>query len=157
MSKKPPSIGMFLLVLVAFEVVLVGLVVLTIQYMPAWQGPAISVITVLGIALIARAAFRLLWNRMLAPWPPLEIPSQAARRSFQSFSFGNVNMAFSINAAVDDTHLHLEPILPWRALGAHSASIPFSAMTPSGRGRTVRIGDHTVWGPKWCLKNAMAD
>ena len=157
MSKKPQSICMFLLVLVAFEVVLVGLVVLTIQYMPAWQGPAISVITVLGIAIIARAAFRLLWNRMLAPWPPLEIPSQAARRSFQSFSFGNVNMAFSINAAVDDTHLHLEPILPWRALGAHSASIPFSAMTPSGRGRTVRIGDHTVWGPKWCLKNAMAD
>ena len=157
MSKKPPSICMFLLVLVAFEVVLVGLVVLTIQYMPAWQGPAISVITVLGIALIARAAFRLLWNRMLAPWPPLEIPSQAAHRSFQSFSFGNVNMAFSINATVDDTHLHLEPILPWRALGAHSASIPFAAMKPSDRGRTVRIGDHTLWGPKWCLKNAKAD
>jgi hypothetical protein len=63
-------------------------------------------------------------------------------------------MGLSINAAVDDTYLHIEPILPWRLLGAASASIPFDAMTPLTKHRIVRVGKWTMCGPKWCLERA---
>jgi len=91
---------------------------------------------------------------MLAEFPPQEVPVSAQKKSYQSFSFGFVNMGLSINAATDDEFLHMEPILPWRALGAASASIPFSAMAVSDRGRTVKIGKYTMAGPKWCFEKA---
>ena len=149
------SILGFLGWLILFDLVLVGIIVMVSMYAPSVQGPVITVVAVLGILGIMRAAFRLLWNRMLADYPPQEIPAHAESKAFQSFSFGYVNMGLSINAAVDDTYLHIEPILPFRALGAVSASIPFSAMTPTDRGRTVRIQKWTMYAPKWCLKNAV--
>ena len=154
MSKPPISIGMFLGWLVLFESVLVGIIILVTMWTPQIQGPVISVIAAIGIIVILRTAFQLLWNRMLSNYPPCEVPASATCRSFQSFSIGWVNMGLSINAAVDDTYLHIEPILPWRILGAASASIPFDAMTPVGKGRTVRIDSWTMSGPKWCLEKA---
>ncbi|MDP7070511.1 MAG: hypothetical protein QF561_04090 [Phycisphaerales bacterium] len=148
-------IWLFLVWLLAFEAILVTGIVLMLNYAPAsYHGPVITIVALLAVAAIAAAAFRVLWNPLLAEFPTQEVPVTARKKSFQSFSFGFVNMGLSINAATDDEFLHIEPILPWRALGARSASIPFSAMTPSDRGRTVRIGKYTMTGPKWCFEGA---
>ena len=137
-----------------FEAAIIGLIILVTMWTPSIQGPVISVIAAVGIIVICRAAFKLLWNRMLVDYPPQEVPAQAKSRRFQSFSFGWVNMGLSINAAVDDTYLHIEPILPWRLLGAASASIPFDAMKPLTIHRTVQVGKWTMCGPRWCLEQA---
>ncbi|MDP6479573.1 MAG: hypothetical protein QGI75_05960 [Phycisphaerales bacterium] len=154
MSKQPVSILAFLGWLVLFEAVLVGIIVLVCSYAPTVQGPVITTVALLGLLAICRAAFKLLWNRMLMDYPPQEVPAHAKSKSFQSFSFGSVNMGLSINAAADDTYLHIEPILPWRLLGASSASIPFDAMEPLTKHKAVRVGKWTMAGPKWCLENA---
>jgi hypothetical protein len=154
MKQQPMSIGAFLGWLVLFEAILLGIIFLVILWTPTIQGPVITVIALAGIIVILRAAFQLLWNRMLLNYPPHEIPAHATSKRFQSFSLGWVNMGLSINAAVDDTYLHIEPIFPWRLLGAASASIPFDAMTPIGKGRTVRVETWTMSGPRWCLERA---
>lgn len=141
--------------LLVIEAAFIGGIVMIGQFMPQGQAVAIiSVTSIVMIVIVGGSAFSMLWNPLLAGFPPVEVPREAERRSFQSFSFGYVNMGFSINAAVDDTYLHIEPILPLRLLGAHSASIPFEAMKPAERGRGVIIAGRTMMGPKWCFENA---
>jgi hypothetical protein len=154
MSKPPMSILAFLGWLLLFEAVIVAIITLVVMHAPSVQIPVITVLSIIGLLVICRAAFKLLWNRMLVDYPPQEVPAHAKSKSFQSFSFGSVNMGLSINAAVDDTYLHIEPILPWRLLGASSASIPFDAMEPITKHRVVRVGKWTMAAPKWCLENA---
>ncbi|MCP4758430.1 MAG: hypothetical protein GY876_03070 [Planctomycetes bacterium] len=155
MNTKRMPIWVFLLWLVVFECFLVTGIVLVLMYAPSpSHGPIITFVALFALAVIASAAFRLLWNPMLAAFPPQEVPVTAKKKSFQSFSFGLVNMGLSINAATDEDYLHIEPILPWRALGAASASIPFTAMTPSDCGRTVKVDKWTMAGPKWCFEKA---
>ncbi len=110
-------------------------------------------ITVVGyIAAVAAAAFHFLWNPVLAPYPARRPASDAVRRRYQSFGLGIVNMGGSIHAAADDECLHLVPLRIWQALGARSASIPWSALTPIGRsGRVARLGACRLDGPAWCM------
>ncbi|MDP6600912.1 MAG: hypothetical protein QGH76_01305 [Phycisphaerales bacterium] len=154
MNTPPMSILGFLGWLLLFEAVIVVIIMLVVIHAPSIQVPVITVLSIIGLLVICRAAFKLLWNRMLMDYPPQEVPAHAKSKSFQSFSFGFVNMGLSINAATDDTYLHIEPILPWRLLGAASASIPFDAMTPLTKHRIVRVGKWTMYGPKWCLERA---
>ncbi len=157
MSRRPskPAFGLFFLALLVLEGAFIGGIIWMGQGLAQKQAIAAIVIAAVAmIAIIAMSAFRLLWNPLLSAYPPMEVPRTAEQRPFQSFSFGYVNMGFSINAAVDGTHLHIEPILPFRLLGAHSASIPFADMKPVERGRGVLINGRTMMGPRWCFENA---
>ncbi len=154
MSKAPVPILKFLAWLFVLEGILIAGIVGASMYARELLVPCITAATLLGIAGISRAAFAFIYNRQLAAFPIQPIPIHAERRSFQSFSFGSVNMALSIHTAVDEEYLHLEPILVWRWLGAASASIPFVAMTPGTRPHTVLIAHWKLVGPAWCLVNA---
>ena len=154
MHKPPVSIGKFLAWLFVLEAGLIAAIVGAGMYAPQLLGPCITVASILGIAGISRAAFSFIYNRQLANYPVQPVPIHAERRSFQSFSFGAVNMALSIHAAVDDEYLHLEPALVWRWLGAASASIPFGAMIPGKHPHVVMIDNWKLTGPAWCLVNA---
>lgn len=121
--------------------------------------PAVGIVLFVAIvvytAVIAWAAFRWLWNPMLAPYPPRTPAQDAVHRRFQSFGLGIVNMGGSVHVAADDSYLHLTPLSIWRAMGARKASIPWSAMRPVGRqGRAVMVGSQRLVGPKWCLSLA---
>jgi len=152
--KKPVPLCVFLIWLCVFEAALVAGIVCVIMYAPALQVPVITVVCIFGISAIASASFRLLWNRMLTDFPQKDVPLHAKKKSFQSFSFGSVNMGLSINATVDESYLHIQPILLWRVLGAASASIPFSKMVPGEKPTIVHIGSLKMAGPRWCLENA---
>ncbi len=152
-ERRKPAFGRFFIALLALEAMFISGIVLLGQALP--QSQAIALISIAALAMIliiAASAFKMLWNPLLAAYPPREIPRTAQRRSFQSFSFGFVNMGLSINAAVDDEYLHIEPIFPMRLVGAHSASIPFTAMKPAEQGRGVLIDGRTMMGPKWCFE-----
>jgi len=163
MTREPdteirPRFGRFFIALVLFEVMFIGGIVFFAQRITGSVASAvITCAAIVMIVVIASAAFRMLWNPLMAPFPPQEVPRTATQKSFQSFSYGFVNMGGSINAATDDTYLHMEPILIWRALGARSASIPFTAMKPAERGRGVLINGRTMMGPKWCFERAGRD
>jgi len=150
-----PAYAKFFITLLLFEAVFIGGIVTAGQMMPTtWSAGIITVAAVVMIVVIASAAFRLLWNPLVADYPPREVPRTATQKSFQSFSYGFVNMGGSINAATDDSYLHLEPIAIWRVLGARSASIPWSAMKPAERGRGVLINGRTMMDPRWCFTRA---
>lgn len=146
-----PLIGTFLVMLFVLEGIFIGGIFLFLNTQPWIAGAFISIGAPIMVVLVVTLALHLLWNRLTAPFPPQEVPHTADQRSFQSFSWGFVNMGLSINAAIDDEYLHLEPILIWRVLGAHSTSIPFTAMVRTERGRGVRIAGRTLMGPTWCF------
>lgn len=115
----------------------------------------LTIMVMLYIAAIAAAAFRYLWNPVLAPYPAREPAPGAVRRSFQSFGLGIVNMSGSVHVAVDDECLHLTPLTVWRLCGARAASIPWSALVPAERSpRVALIGGPQgcrLEGPAWCI------
>lgn len=152
----------FLLLLVLILAVDITIVLL-IAFRPGVIPPAAIGLIALGVVpLVAMAAFHMLWRPMLGGFPPQPAALDAARRRYQSFSIGVVNMGFSIHVAVDDDFLHLEPLWIWQVLGACPVSIPWSAITPAPQsavvlfGRAVRVNGHTLVGPKWCLERVPA-
>ena len=157
MQANKPLFGRFMLFLFVAQALFIGGVVAMQATNPTTAGILLAVGSPIFIVLLLHLAFRWLWNRMASPFPPREVPRSATRRCFQSFSWGFVNMGLSIHAATDDTYLHLEPLLLWRLLGAQSASIPFSSMTPTERGRGVRINGMTMIGPTWCFEHLQDD
>lgn len=154
-SGKSLVVRLFLMIIV-FDAVMAAVIVAALQLPGPWVGPTITAVVVIGALALIRYAITGFWNPLIAPWPPREVPREAIRRSFQSFRIDLVNMGFSINAAVDDEYLHLEPIAVWRLFGAESASIPFDQMVRSDRGRSVRIEGRVIRGPKWCFEKACA-
>lgn len=145
----------FMLVIAGTTLVFIGVGIWLVQS-PGTVPTTGAVIVAFGaIAVIASAAFRLLWNPMLSAFPARPPAPDAVRRRFQSFGLGIVNMGLSIHAAVDDDALHLTPLAVWRWLGAQPASIPWDAMEPVGTsGRVVRVNGHRLDGPKWCMSLA---
>lgn len=154
MPRKPMPVWKFLGGLFLVEGLLVAVIVLVLRHAPEIATLFISVAVFAGIAGICRAAFSLIYNPMMAAFPPQTIPPDATQRSYQTFSFGSVNMALSIHVAVDREYLHLVPILPWRWLGATSASIPWSSMVPARTANVVKVHNWNMVGPKWCLEKA---
>ena len=152
MEEGKPLFGRFMLFLFVSQAMFIGGIVALMTANPPTSSSLISVGSPLIILITLHLAFRWLWNRMTSPFPPQEMHHTVEHRHFQSFSWGYVNMGLSIHAAVDDTYLHMEPLLLWRVRGANSASIPFSSMTPAERGRGVRINGMTMMGPKWCFQ-----
>lgn len=156
-----PAYGRFALVLIALVAavtVAVPLLMLRGGHHPATMSAWLTLPVLLFIAAIASAAFRLLWNPMLAAYPPRPPTEDAIKRRYQSFGMGIVNMGGSIHVAADADYLHMTPLWLWRILGARSASIPWSAMRPVGPigryGRTVMVGTHRLVGPNWCMSLA---
>ena len=108
----------------------------------------------------------LIWTIVHFGWRPFQdaFPAQPQRddavvRRFQSFRLGVLNLGFSIHVAVDEQHLHLQPVAVFRWFGAHRASIPWVSISVikrsrSGRRITVKIGERTLVGPAWCLELA---
>lgn len=152
--KHKKGIVFFIVILLITEGLFITGLILALKT-PAGNLGLIFLITssILMLVPIMIAAFRFLWNPLIANFPAIEVPRHATRKKFQSFKFGIVNMGLSIHAATDQTHLHLEPIMPLRMLGARSASIPFDAMTLSDRGRSVQINGTTLYGPRWCFES----
>ena len=145
----------FVVILIVSQAIFIGSFILVLQGLAgglAWL--LLTIASILEIIVIAAAAFRMIWNPLAAEFPEQELSRHASRRSFQSFSWGIVNMGLSINASTDDQYLHLEPIMIWRALGARSVSIPFTAMRVTDRGRSVKINGTLLRGPKWCFEQA---
>ena len=114
------------------------------------------VIVSLGATLgIIGTALRGLWNPVSSKYPGREPAPDAVRRSFQSFSYGMLNLGFSIHVAADDEYLHLTPLKFFLWFGAVPASIPWSVMQPiAGSSRKVRLDGQTLQGPKWCMELA---
>ena len=154
MTRSPMPVWKFLGWLFLLEGVLVSVIVLVLSKAPDIATPFITVAALVGVAGICRAAFSLIYNPMMNAFPPQPIPAFATQRSYQTFSFGSVNMALSIHAGVDDDYLHLTPILPWRWLGATAASIPWAAMVPGVTANVVKVDGWNMVGPKWCLEKA---
>ena len=154
MGRQPMSLWKFLGGLMLIEIALVGSIVLVLRYAPVIATPFITVAVVVGVAGICRAAFSLIYNPLVQAFPAQQIPPYATQRTYQTFSFGSVNMALSIHVAVDDDYLHITPILPWRWLGAHAASIPWSSMVPGRVANVVQVHNWNMVGPKWCLEKA---
>ena len=126
-TSSRPLIGTFLVMLFVLEGIFIGGIFLFLNTQPWIAGAFISIGAPIMVVLVVTLALHLLWNRLTAPFPPQEVPHTADQRSFQSFSWGFVNM------------------------GAHSTSIPFTAMVRTERGRGVRIAGRTLMGPTWCF------
>ena len=117
MQANKPLFGRFMLFLFVAQALFIGGVVAMQATNPMTAGILLAVGSPIFIVLLLHLAFRWLWNRMVSPFPPREVPRSATRRCFQSFSWGLVNMGLSIHAATDDTYLHLEPLLLWQTPG----------------------------------------
>ncbi|MEE3373406.1 MAG: hypothetical protein VX346_28980 [Planctomycetota bacterium] len=154
MARSPMPLWKFFAGLVLVEGLLVTTIVLVLRYAPEIANVFIAVATFAGVAGICRAAFTLIYNPMMESFPQQTIPPYATQRSYQTFSFGSVNMALSIHVAVDEQHLHLTPIMPWRWLGATAVSIPWAAMVPGRAANVVTVDGWNMVGPKWCLEKA---
>ena len=154
MSRSPMPVWKFLGGLFLVESLLVAVIVLVLRHAPEIATLFITVAVFAGIAGICRAAFSLIYNPLVQAFSAQQIPPYATQRSYQTFSFGSVNMALSIHVAVDDDYLHITPILPWRWLGAHAASIPWSSMVPGRVPNVVQVHNWNMVGPKWCLEKA---
>ena len=154
MTRSPMPLWKFFAGLFVGEGLLVTAIVLVLRYAPEFASGFITVAVFGGVAGICRAAFTLIYNPMMKGFPPRAIPPSATQRSYQTFSFGSVNMALSIHVAVDEQHLHLTPIIPWRWLGATAASVPWAAMVPGRAANVVLVDNWNMVGPKWCLEKA---
>ncbi len=113
------------------------------------------ILTFVAIFGITGSALRGLWNPLAKAFPAMEPSPDAVRKSFQSFSYGIVNLGLSIHVAVDEHALHMTPIRFLRWFGAKPASIPWDSMDTDVKSpRKVRVNGQVLHGPKWCLELA---
>ncbi|MCH2138280.1 MAG: hypothetical protein MK074_04440 [Phycisphaerales bacterium] len=151
-SPKPPvSMPMFIGVLLLADMAILGVILAAVFMKWPFTGWIIGVLTVAFLLCTMRAAISLLWNRMVAPWPPIEPTADAQRRRFQSFRMQLMNLGLCVHVTKDQTHLHLRLIGLLRVFGAVDASIPWDAITMQNRKR-ARIGTLDVWGPPWAFE-----
>lgn len=101
----------------------------------------------------------MIWGPLARRFPPREPAPDAVGRRFQSFSIGMFNLGCCIHVMVDETHLHLTPVKPFRLCGTGPISVPWDAIQivkrPAWRRLVIaKIGDQTIAGPAWCLELA---
>lgn len=89
-----------------------------------------------------------------------ELPD-VVRREFRSFSIGIINLGFSVHAAADHEHLHMNPAQFVRLCRMRPMSIPWSELkltvgknSGGERRATIHADKHswTLRGPRWCLE-----
>lgn len=151
-SHKPPvSMPVFIGVLLLADMAVLGIILAAVFLKLPFVGPIIAVFTIAFVLGTMRAAVTLLWNRMVAPWPPVTPSADAQTRRFQSFRVQLMNLGLSVNVTKDEHHLHLQLIRPLRVFGAKDTSIPWDAIMVKSK-RRVKIGTLDVWGTPWALE-----
>jgi hypothetical protein len=116
---------------------------------------AVDVVVFLAVRQWVKTTF----TELAAAFPPVEPRSDAVRKRYQSISIDSLNFGWSFVVAVDEGHAHFLPMGLARLVGARTFSMPWSAMSLSGkrRGRwfqKARIGKWDLTGPAWALKLA---
>lgn len=144
------------IIFIVAEAILFPLAIIwTIQAPGPFSTSALVAITILAIIGITATALKGLWNPLADKYPAVEPGPDGVSKKFQSFSYGIVNLGFSIHVTADTDHLHLTPIRFMRIFGARSASIPWSEMEPIKESRRkARVNGQVLQGPKWCMELA---
>lgn len=89
----------------------------------------------IAVLLIVRTVVASNFTPIADGFPEVETTHGLDYKRRQSFSFGLLNLGFSIAVAIDDRHVHMRPE-PWAALlGVSPASIPSEAITAKGSRR----------------------
>ena len=97
------------------------------------------------------------WTPIAEAHQPVEPAPDAVVNRWQSFSAGMLNLGWSIDVAVDETHLHLRPSPLGRVIRLRPASVPWESVEFVREGRfsaKVRAAGIELRGPKWCLTMA---
>ena len=131
-TSSRPLIGTFLVMLFVLEGIFIGGIFLFLNTQPWIAGAFISIGAPIMVVLVVTLALHLLWNRLTAPFPPQEVPHTADQRSFQSFSWGFVNMGLSINAAIDDEYLCAGRTLDQYSIHCHGSHRAWSRRANCG-------------------------
>lgn len=144
----------WLILIIVAEAILFPLAIIwCIQSPSSASTTVLIVISVTSVFAIIVVAMRTLWNPLARKFPACEPAPDAVRRSFQSFSYGIVNLGLSIHVAADADHLHLTPSR--YLLGSLPVSIPWTALEPiPGSNRKARLDGQVLHGPKWCMELA---
>lgn len=113
--------------------------------------------TVIVFAFVIPAFVRDSWTPLGVAHPPVEPAPGAVVKRWQSFNSGMLNLGWSVDVAVDETHLHLRPSPLGRVIGLRPASVPWEEVEFVKEGRfsaRVKIAGIEIRGPKWCLTMA---
>jgi hypothetical protein len=133
------------------------------------QGVIIAIIVLAFVSLDALIVWALFRHFLVGVWGPLagkfpRVPEAdgAVRRDFQSFSFGLFNLGYCVHVTVDEDHMHLDPALFLRVIGARAMSIPWERIELRSRPREqgylkARVDQQDFRGPAWCLRLASPD
>lgn len=126
-----------------------------------WVIMAVVVADLIFVPLVISVLVRGGWNPIAERFPSREPNGDAVTKHFQSYKVGLLNLGFMVHTSVDDMCLHLRPAWFGRRIGMKGASVPWEAIDPvRRRGRRyaeVKIGNHTVFGPRWALELAFVD
>jgi len=144
----------WLILFIIVDLVLWPLALIWVLNSPgALSTSALIILSFVGIIGITGSALRGLWNPLAKAFPAREPAPDAVSKSFQSFSYGIVNLGFSIHVSADSDALHLTPIRFLRWFGAKPASIPWDSMDTDVKSpRKIRVNGQVLQGPKWCME-----
>lgn len=121
-----------------------------------------TIILIIGLFLIIDAAVvgaimhsaASTLNTLADPHPARPPAPSARRKNFQSLSIGVYNFGGCVHLAIDRFGIHLFPALLPRLAGARPASIPWSEVQITSRGKrqsTIRVGSNEFTGPTWAF------
>ena len=126
-----------------------------------WIVGAVVLFDLIFVPIVIRAIIQSNWKPLEKKFPPQALGEDSVRKDFQSYRIGVFNLGYSVHTTADDMHLHMEPAKVLRWLGMGPVSIPWDAMLAKRtRGKSwaeVKIGSHSLWGPRWALEMAFVD
>ncbi|MEM9166300.1 MAG: hypothetical protein AAGB48_04675 [Planctomycetota bacterium] len=125
-----------------------------------WVIAAIVVFDVVVVVAIVRGVSFSTFKPLAKAYPPVDPIPGAKVRKCQSFSFGLINLGFSVRVTLDEACVHLaaEPWARW--IGLRPVSIPRDRIEATGSRRSPLIGHTlrietgtrvpiTARGPRW--------
>ncbi|HRJ50063.1 MAG TPA: hypothetical protein PKU91_06000, partial [Phycisphaerales bacterium] len=109
------------------------------------------------LALVLRSMCSSTFGVLARRHPAGPVSPDAARRDFQSISFGMSNFGLCVHLAADDSGLHLRPAMILRWCGARDVTVPWThvAILPHTRSRrwiSCRISGLRARIPAWCIE-----
>jgi len=152
-AKAPMSAMSALALFMLCDGLLVGLIlVFSFSGLP-FAGVFITVAVVGFIGTVVAVCVRLVWNRLLASWPPHTPSAGTSWKRFRSFRVGIMNLGCCVHVARDSKALHLRLIAPMRWAGAVDASIPWGVVEAGRKSdRHIKLGKTSVYGPAWAFQ-----